>query len=332
MDDVSPPTRRARWRAFAPLLLVVALGAAGWFAWQSWQSRQQHAQARALEDARQIEALGQRMDTLRGDLRAQGRLLQDAAASNRVLRDEVLGLGQRNALLEEAVARLDADRRQGHQALRLDEAGLLLALGSQRLHVAGDVDGARRAYALAAGMLDGLDDPALLNLRQALAAERAALDALGAGPRAELLQRLHAVDESLATLPRETAPAATTAPRPLWQRLLSPLLEIRPAGSAVLMGDAERREGEDALQLELTLARAALERGDADAFHAALDRSARWLARLWPDSPALHGVRAELEAMREAPLQPQSPLLDSTLRQLRAVQDGGLQDGKEDAG
>ena len=333
MNDASPAaSRRAPWRAIALLSLLVALGVAGWFAWQSWQSRQQQAQARAQEDARQIEALGQRMDTLRGDLRAQGRLLQDAAASNRELRDEVLGLGQRNALLEEAVARLDASSRQGHQALLLDEAELLLVLGSQRLHVAGDIDGARRAYALAAGTLDGLDEPALLNLRQTLAAERDALDALGAGPRAELLQRLGALGKALDGLPREAAPSARQAPAPLWHRLLSPLLEIRPAGSTALMGDGERREGEDALQLELTLARAALERGDIDAFHTALNRSGLWIARLWPDSPALQQVRAELESMQEAPLHPQSPQLDSTMRQLRAVQDGRLRDGREGAG
>jgi uroporphyrin-3 C-methyltransferase len=303
-----------------PALLV--LGVAGWFGWQAWQQRQQQALLRAQEDARQIDALGQRMDTLRGDLRAQSRLLQDAAASNRVLRDEVLGLGQRNALLEETVARLDANSRQGHQALRLDEAELALVLGSQRLHVAGDLEGARRAYALAAGMLEGLDDPALLNLRQTLGAERDALDALGPGPRALLAQRLQAVDAKLAQLPRVAAAPATAARQPLWQRLLSPLLEIRPAGSQALMGQAQRREGEDALQLELTLARAALERGDVDGFHTALNRSVQWAARLWPDSPALREVVAELESMREAPLLPQSPLLDSTLPQLRALRAG----------
>ena len=67
---------------------------------------------------------------------------------------------------------------------------------------------------------------------------------------------------------------------------------------------------------------AALERGDADGFHAALDRSERWLTRLWPDSPALRDVVHELGALREQPLLPQSPLLDSTLRQLRALRDG----------
>lgn len=323
MNEVSPAApRRVRWRALIPALLVLVLIAGGWFGWRTWQQRQQQAQLRAQEDARQIDALGQRMDTLRGDLRAQGRLLQDAAASNRVLRDEVLGLGQRNALLEETVARLDAKSRQGHQALRLDEAELALVLGAQRLHVAGDLEGARSAYTLAAGMLEGLDDPALLNLRQTLTAERAALDTLGPGPRAALMQQLQAVDAKIARLPREVAAANAPAHQPLWQRLLSPLLEIRPAGSQALIGDAQRREGEDALQLELTLARAALERSDVDGFHTALNRSAQWLTRLWPDSPALREVVAELESMRQAPLQPQSPLLDSTLRQLRALRDG----------
>ncbi len=325
VDEALPTPRRARWRVPAATMLVLVLGAAGWFGWQALSTRQQQAQARAQDDARQLEALGERMDTLRADLRAQGRLLQDASASSRVLRDEVLGLGQRNALLEDSVARLDANAREGHQALGLDEAELLLVLGAQRLHLAGDLDGARRAYALAAGVLEGLDDPGLLNLRQALAAERDALDAMGPGPRAELARRLQALDAGIAALPREAqAPmAANGAARPpLWQRLLSPLLEIRPAGSNALMADAERRQDEDALQVELTLARAALERGDGAGFRTALNRSERWIARLWPDSPQLRDVVRELGALREAPLLPQSPLLDSTLRQLRALRDG----------
>ena len=57
--------------------------------------------------------------------------------------------------------------------------GLLLSQGSQRLGLAGDTEGARRAYALAAGALGELNDPRLLNLRQALDQERAALDRVG---------------------------------------------------------------------------------------------------------------------------------------------------------
>ena len=66
---------------------------------------------------------------------------------------------------------------------------------------------------------------------------------------------------------------------------------------------------------------AALERGDAAGFHAALERSERWLTRLWPDSPALREAVRELQSLRQAPLEIQSPLLDSSLRQLRALRD-----------
>src|SRR5690606_16346745 len=173
-----PAPRLPRTRLLVALVVLPVLALAGFLAWRGWQARQAEAQARAAEEARQLDTLLQRLDTLRGDLRAQGRMLQDAVSANRVLRDEVLGLGQRNALLEETVARLAASSRAGSQAARLDEAELLLVLGEQRLRIAGDAEGARRAYALAAGLLEGLDDPDLLNLRQTLAGERAALDAL----------------------------------------------------------------------------------------------------------------------------------------------------------
>ena len=52
--------------------------------------------------------------------------------------------------------RLADANRQGAQALRLDETELLLTLGEQRLRLAGDLDGARHAYALATDVLDGI--------------------------------------------------------------------------------------------------------------------------------------------------------------------------------
>ena len=324
MNDDSPHPSRKRLPAAIALLLLLAAGLAGWYGWHAWQVRQARAQAHAAEDARQLDTLLQRMDTLRGDLGAQGRLIKDAAAANRLLRDEVLALGQRNALLEETVARLAASSHQGSQAVRLDEVELLLVLGTQRLRIAGDAEGARRAYALASSLLEGLDDPGLLNLRQTLAGERGALDALGAGPRAELAGRLDALAARLPQLPaQDLALVEGGGPRAAWwQRLLAPLVQIRPAGSQDVLGDADRQLADDALQLELTLARAALERGDVDAFHTALNRCRAWMARLWPDSPGLREVLGELDALRTAPLQPQAPALDATLLQLRALRDG----------
>src|SRR5690606_26711923 len=151
--------------------------------------------------------LEQRLDALRADQRAQVARLQQAEATNRLLRDEVIGFGQRAALVEETLQSLADPERSGAQALRLDEVELLLAQGQQRLLLAGDLDGARRAYALAAQLLEGIADHARLDLRQALAQERAALDALGADPGAIAAGRLEAVAASLPAPPRQAAPA-----------------------------------------------------------------------------------------------------------------------------
>jgi uroporphyrin-3 C-methyltransferase len=303
-------------------LAVLLLGLLGWRGWSMWQAREHHARATALEAEQRIGALEQRLDALRRDQRAQAQRILDAAATNRVLRDEVLGLSQRGALLEDSVSKLADPTRHGAQALRLDEVELLLSQAQQRLAIADDLDGARRAYSLADGALQGIDDPRLLNLRQALAQERAALEALGNGPHAAIARRLDAFAAGLGKLP-EQSPVAQSRNQAVWQRLLSPLVEVRPTESKTVIAPTARSAGEAALQIELGLARAALERDDADGFHAAIGRMDAWLVRLWPASPALQQRRSELKALRAIPLQPTLPVLGSTLQQLRQLRNSG---------
>lgn len=310
----APPRRK---RSPLPWLLSVALLALlGWRGWQEWQSWQSRAAAAANAELEQLQALDERIDALRRDQRAQAERIARSDATNRVLRDEVIGVGQRAALLEDSVARLADPSRHGAQALRLDEVELLLATGAQRLQLAGDLDGARRAYALAAGVLDGVDDPAYLDLRQALAQERAELDALGADPKVVALARLDAFAGSLpspGSLPRRDGDAQ----RPWWQRAFARLVQVRPSDRAVAVAPGERDAGFVALQLELTLARAAAERRDRDGWTAALVRADSWLRRLSP--PSLQDQRKRLAALRALPLAPRMPAFGSTLRQLQAM-------------
>ena len=317
----SPRTRSSRGLVLL-LVVVLASGLLAWRGWVAWQAREAGVQAQAQAAEQRIAALEQRIAALRRDQRAQTQRIQDAAATNRVLRDEVLGLSQRGALLEDSVSKLADPTRHGPQALRLDEVELLLSQGAQRLHIAGDVAGAKRAYALAAGALRGVDDPRLLNLRQALAQETAALESLGAAPQATLSRRLDGFAAALPKLPRRS-PASEDASRPWWQRALAPLVEVRESKGEVALAASERGAGEAALQVELGLARAALERNDAEGFRAALGRIDAWLPRLWPDSPPLQQRRSELKALRAAPLQPELPVLGSTLQQLRLLRDAG---------
>lgn len=320
MDTAVPHRGRSVATAIA-LLLLLALAA---IAWRWWQQRQAQEQAHSQQAAQQIDALEERLDVLRRDQRTLTQRVQDAAATNRVLRDEVLGLGQRGALLEESVAKLSDPARHGAQALRLDEVELLLSLAQQRLLIADDLDGARRAYALAAGALEGIDDHRLLNLKQVLQQERQALDELGTGPRAHLEQALDAFAQSLDALPARSPNTPQTASSSSWQRWLAPLVQVRPSREAAFVSPSDRGAGETALHIEISLAHAALERDDQAGFHAALTRMDQWLLRLWPDSPALRQGRAQLAGLRKLPLRSESSVLGSTLQQLRSLRNAGV--------
>ena len=317
---VSLPRRPMRW--LLPLAVVVVLGAGGYAGWRFWQQQQHEQQAQAQTTAVRLQGLEATLDALRRDQRATSQRLQDAATTNRVLRDEMLGLSQRSALLEENLARLADSANQGRQAVQRDEAELLLTQAAQRLNYAGDVEGARRLYAQAAAALADLPDSEGLNLRQALAQERDALDALGAGPRVQALQRLDVLARALQGLPSQVpgAPATGNA-RPWWQAALAPFVDIAPSHLNGPLTAAERRHADDALQLELTLARAAIERGDRAGRDAALGRIDHWAQRRWPDSPALRAQRAELRALRQLPLQAGDTVLGSTLQHLRSQTD-----------
>ncbi len=323
-EPTSPRRTPGAGRLIALAILVLVVGLAAWRGWAWWQARGEGRRDEQAMTVQRLEALEARAEALRRDQRAQAQRLLDAAATNRVLRDEVLGLGQRGALLEESVAKLTDPDRHGAQALRLDEVELLLSLAAQRLEIAHDPAGARRAYALAAGVLDGLDDHRLLNLKQALAQERVVVDALGAGARADAFARLDSLADAIAGLPRQAPAAAPGQVRPAWQRWLAPLVDVRPSRDTTLVAPDQRAAADVALQIEIGLARAALERGDDAAYRAALARVDAWLPRLWPDSPARRQVHARLRTLQQAQAPAHPAEVGSTLQQLRALRSGGM--------
>jgi uroporphyrin-3 C-methyltransferase len=313
----SVPVRR-RQRGWPWLIVLLALAAAAWYGWQQWQSRQARAQAHLVDAEQRMALVEESLDALRRDQRSQAQRLQQAEATNRVLRDELLGIGQRAALLEDNVSKLADPDRHGAQALRIDEVEMLLTVAAQRLDLSSDLDGARRSYALAAGMLDGIDDPAYLSLRQTLAQERAALDALGADPRHVVAGKLEAFAATLQALP-ERAQVVAAERLPWWRRALGHIVDVRPTRGDVIIETSDRAAGMVALQLEITLAHAALERRDAVAFRAALTRVDAWLTRLWPDSPERRARRRELRMLQTLPVAVRPPVLGSSLQQLRAM-------------
>ena len=322
----SPAAPRRRTSALAWLLLLVALPLAAALGWRAWQSERDARRAADAEDTVQIEALQQRVATLRQGQQAQGKRLQQAEATNRLLRDELLAMGQRAALLEDSVQRLADPAQDAARALRLDEVELLLAQGRQRLLLAGDLQGARSAYALAARLLDALDAPADIDLRQVLADERAMLDALGADPRVAAVARLDAFEAGLDAAAGAPASAtATAAPerdaaasaQPWWQRVASRIVDVRRSDQVLVVDAGERAAGLAALRLELSLARTAAERRDSASYAAALARVRALVPRLWPRSAARDARLRDLDAIAALPLAVELPTLGTTLDQLR---------------
>jgi uroporphyrin-3 C-methyltransferase len=311
------------------VLLAIAALLAALFGWKTWSKPHTRAaesvdlSAEAL-DARllQVEAA---QDAARRTQEAQEQRLVDTRARTGLLRDEVLALTQRASLLEDSIREAAQGGRDGVGALRLDEVELLLTIAQQRLQLSGDLAGAVRATELANGVLSTQRDPALLDLRQTLAQELAALRALPATPRASAAGELDALE---AVLPRLSASDALGAGRAGdaagsgkgLQRLLDSLVQVRRSGGQDLLSPSDREAGAAALALELALARSALANGDQVAFRRAIVRIDDWLLRLYPDGPMLRERRARLARLRTLELQYSLPIAGETLKQLQALQ------------
>lgn len=309
-------------RSSRVLLIILSLAAVAAAAWW-WAAR---AEPEAAPDPLSNVVLDQRLlaveQALSGLQRGQSRVgqrLADLEARSKVQREELLGWGQRIALLEDSVQQVaSTTQSEPGTRLRLDEVDLLLTFAEARLALAGDVDGARRAYEFADGLLAALTAPQYVNLRQSLAQEQAALAALPPDPRRAAQGLVDAIE---AALPALESPAALTAPMPAASpvdRLLGALVDVRPRGKQDLLAPADRQRGEAALRLELGLARIAIERRDDDGLSAAAARAQAWMRRLYGDGPALQAALGQLDTLAASRLEVVVPVLGSTLAQLRA--------------
>lgn len=317
-----PPARGGLpWRGLLALAVVAALGAGGWLGWRELQALDA-GRARAAEDASvRLAGVEDAAGRLRDGQRSLESRLQANQSTNAVLREELLGIGQRARLLEDSVARLaeaQAADPRGEQRLRLAEAELLLAMGANRLTLFGDAPGAERAYVLAAEVLAGVDAPAAVDARQSLQQELAALRALPEDPRAVAAGELDALLVALDALPVREAAEPAEAEASATERVLGRFVSVRQVRGAVML-PSDREAARTAMELELTLARAALERRDDAGFQRAIGRVDTWLQRLYPASPERDARIARLRELAARPLRVELPVLGSTLAQLRGL-------------
>ena len=314
--------------ALALLLSLLALAAAGYVGWQQWQQQRGSA-----ADSQGLASLQQRADTLEtslgglSDQRASlDQRLDDAAAVNRSLREELLGQAERTRNLEDAVARLSEKSLSGHDAMLLDETDSLLRMGAERYKLFHDAQAAAAAYGLADQTLAAVNDGAFSGVRQNIQAEREALLKSEPVNQTTALSQLQGLRAALVSLPLKPLDSAVVGQgTDVWSRIrraLGSVVNVQRDNGAPLAA-ADARLAREFSALDLAQAQAALLAHDPNDYAAALQRVDASLASHFDDSAAaVQQARQTLKQLKnqlpaEAPVQLGAALTE--LRNLRAV-------------
>lgn len=332
MTDTPSPSTPERTRPRIGLLLLAAalLSALAYFAYTrffkapSGTAQTPELSVEALD--RRLLAAEQALTALQAERRNLQQRLDESTDRNNLLRDEMLGIGERAALIEDSIRELGAGARNTQETLRVGEAEMLLGIARERWLLSGDLSGTIQAMELAAAAVSGLKGTQWLNLRQTMAQELAAFRAVEADPRAIARGELDALEDLLPQLPK--AASSTPATRPDgngFRQLLDALVQVQPTGQQNLISPGERQAALTALRVEIGNARMALQlRQDAE-YKRSVKRIEQWLTRLYAQTPALKERRERLRATAAAPLNIPVPLSGSSLLELQRLKQESAQ-------
>ncbi|MEO8998613.1 MAG: uroporphyrinogen-III C-methyltransferase [Rhodanobacter sp.] len=314
--------------AVALLLALIAIGASGYVVWRQLlqETGVNVAVLNTIDLRTRVSSLETTLSTVNDQRSSLSKRLDDAAAVNRSLREELLGQAERTRNLEDAVAKLAEKSLSGHDAMLLDETESLLRMASERYTLFHDAQGAAAAYALADQTLAAVNDGAFSGLRQSISAEREALAKSQPATQASALQQLIELRGSLDSLPlKPLNPPATAQTPDAWSRIGRALASVvsvqRDNGAPLAVADA--RFARELAALDLAQAQAALLAYDSNAYAAALQRVDSSLSIQFDGTaPAVQRARKTLAALAtqlptSAPVQLGAALTE--LRDLRAV-------------
>jgi uroporphyrin-3 C-methyltransferase len=329
----APAVREPRPRgggslALAVLLSLIAVAVAGYVGWQQWlQIQTAHATAVTTTELQtRVGALETTLVGVSGERTSLNQRLNDAAAVNRSLREELLGQAARTRNLEDAVAKLAERGLSGHDATLLDETDSLLRMASERYTLFHDAQGAAAAYTLADQTLAAVNDGAFSTVRQGIDAERDALAKSEPIHQVTALQQLSDLRGTLPTLPLKSLDNPNPGQTPdVWTRIRRAVAGVfsvqRDSDAPLAVADA--RFARELAALDLAQAQAALLAFDGKAYTAALQRADVGLSTQFDDSaPAVQQARSTLkELAATSPTGAPVPLgaALTELRNLRAV-------------
>jgi len=277
-------TSRAHGRILITVLSGLALLAStvalAWL-WQV-EARQGANEAGRTRAELGIEQVRTRLATIEVEMAAVSQRLADNQGTHRSLREEVLGLGERANLLEDALKRMSDRRIDNVAALHMNQAELLLAAGVERLRLFRDPDTALSAFELADAELGRLNDPRFATVRQTLRRE---IESLKSAPRRVEADVLLAIDTIANALPDLRTRAELAALVPVAERehtwrsritqVFTDLVRIRKVDpkQAAWVGPLQADALRAVVGLDLLLAKEALTEGDLTRYRQSAQRA-----------------------------------------------------------
>ncbi|MCE8005004.1 uroporphyrinogen-III C-methyltransferase [Billgrantia ethanolica] len=310
------------------LILVLFLGiGAGLFAWNAWERLDEQQQRLAeLEQRAEGAASADEVASLREELeRADETRDAEVAEAIETMRSEFASYrsevdGALDQVLAELSREQDADEREWLHA----EAAYLLRLANQRLQLERDVEGAAALLRTADARLNEADNPALLSVRRAIAAELSVLDGVPRVDRTGLYLALNAQQQRLAQLPlsREleeipARPGIEEAPTGGWQDQLSrfgqelrELVVIRHHDEALeaLVTPEQEAYLRQSARLILEQAQLALLKEEQELYEASLDKALAMIEGYYDtERNEVQAVIARLQELRGENIQPELP-------------------------
>ncbi|MDJ0812833.1 MAG: uroporphyrinogen-III C-methyltransferase [Woeseiaceae bacterium] len=260
------------------------------------------------------------LDALRADLDQRIQLLDSLPA--------------RMSNLEDSVAAIQGISTGARNTLLLAEAEYYMQLANAQLQLAGNPELAAMALGMADDRIVQLAEPALVEVRRALADELAALDNMDKPDIEGATLTLSSLARVVATLPLrqtgvdETGDAAvaeedTSGVDRAWdsvKRAASGLVRVTPPDETalpLLTPDAEYFLRTN-LTLQLQVARLALLRGEQAVFEESLADADDWLRDYFDtDSAQVRGARATIDEVRSSMIVVTPPDISRSLQLLR---------------
>lgn len=317
----TPPRRAGRF--FLLLALLGLLAVTGFFAHRSWRKLEATTGTLEAEDAL-IRRMGYQLRELQGQNEALAQRIADAEAAGRRQATQLGSLGSVQESQGQALARMDETLSGSRARFQLAAVEELLQLAADRVALYHDRDTAAQALLMADERLAALGDGRLLKLREAITADRQALQAVPVADVSGAALSLGGLINREKDLPlavrTATSPPTATAPvegaglpansswrARAWSGLkqaLASVVRIRHEARPVdaLLPPEQEVLIHHMLLMRLEAARLAVLRGETAATRDALASASAWLARYFQsDDASVRAAIAELDRLEQLP-------------------------------